>query len=128
MFGLVAQFLSSVVLPSITRTVLILVFAALALGQAVAVRASIADSLDDQRFCVLVPSVSSTITLSLSGAGSDPSGSGRVEVSECQPKTRPMVTLVLPDAAMASILLLRLVQPVVSSTSVSGINDASWPH
>src|SRR3979409_1618355 len=96
-------------------------FEALALVQASAVRASMLDSLDDQRFCVLVPSVSRMITLSLSGAGSEPSVSGRFGVSECHPHSSPMVTLVLPDACMASILLLRLVHPVESRMSVSGI-------
>src|ERR1044072_4684825 len=103
-------------------------FAALALVQARAVPASMLDSLVDQRFCVLVPSVSSTITLSLSGAGSLPSGSGWLEVSACQAQTRPMVTLVFPAACIALILLLRLVKPVVSRMSVNGMSEASVPH
>src|SRR5947209_19160740 len=104
-------------------------FAAFALVHASEVRASMLDSLLLQRFCVLVPSVSSTITLSLSGAGSEPWVSGRFGVSECQPQTRPMVTLVLPDACIASILAFRLVQPVSSLTSVSGIMLVSCaPH
>src|SRR4051794_37752502 len=76
------------------------------------------DPLVVQRFCVLSPSVNSTITLSLSGAGSVPCVSGKLLVSACQPHTNPIVTLVLPAGFMASILLLRLVNPVVSSTSV----------
>src|ERR1043166_9973982 len=95
--------------------------AALALVQANAVRASIAEPLELQRFCVLSPSVSSTITLSLSGAGSLPWVSGSLLVSACQPHTSPMVTLVLPDACIASILELRLVKPAVSRMSVSVI-------
>src|SRR6476469_6765143 len=101
----------------------------LALVQASAVRASIDDSLVDQRFCVLVPSVSSTTTLSRSGDGSAACDSGRFGVSECQPQASPIVTLVLPEACIASILLLRLVKPVSSSTSVSGIIETSCdPH
>src|ERR1044072_2101422 len=103
-------------------------FAALALVQAGAVRASMLDSLDDQRFCVLVPSVSSTITLSLSGAGSLPSGSGWLDVRACQPQTRPIVTLVFPGASIPLCLLLVLVKPVVSRMSVNGMSDASVPH
>src|SRR4029079_15672261 len=100
-----------------------------ALVQASDVRASIEDSLDDQRFCVLMPSVSSTTTLSRSGDGSEACESGKFGVSECQPHSRPIVTLVLPDACIASILLLRLVKPGSSSTSVSGIIDTSCdPH
>src|ERR1700749_4054891 len=95
--------------------------AALALVQASAVRGSICESLDDHRFCVLVPSVNSTTTLSRSGEGSAACDSGRLVVSECQAHSSPIVTLVLPDATIESILLLRLVKPVVSSTSVSGI-------
>src|SRR5688572_7620381 len=97
----------------------------LALVQASAVRGSICESLDDQRFCVLVPSVKSTTTLSRSGEGSAACESGRFGVSECQPQARPIVTLVLPDACIESILLLRLVKPVSSSTSVSGIIGTS---
>src|SRR6478672_1026464 len=101
----------------------------LALVQASAVRGSICESLDDQRFCVLVPSVRSTTTLSRSGDGSAACDNGRFGVSECQPHSSPIVTLVLPDAAIASILLLRLVKPVLSSTSVSGIIETSCePH
>src|ERR1043165_8039821 len=94
-------------------------FAALALAQAAAVRASIDEPLVVQRFCVLSPSVSSTITLSLSGAGSLPWVNGSLLVNACQPHTSPIVTLVLPDACIASILELRLVKPVVSRMSVS---------
>src|ERR1700752_3959480 len=100
----------------------------LALVQASAVRGSICEALDDRRFCVLVPSVSSTTTLSRSGDGSAACESGRWGVSECQPHTIPMVTLVLPDACIESILLLRLLKPVSSSTSVSGIIETSEPH
>src|SRR5436190_12299912 len=96
-------------------------FAAFTLVQAAAVRASIDEPLVVQRFWVLSPSVSSTITLSLSGAGSEPCVIGSLLVSARQPHTRPMVTLVLPDGFIASILELRLVNPAVSSTSVSGM-------
>src|ERR1044072_2666146 len=103
-------------------------FAFLALVQASAVRGSICESLFDQRFCVLVPSVNSTTTLSRSGEGSGACASGRLVVRDCQPHSMPIVTLVLPAAPIESILALRSVKPVVSSTSVSGIIDTSDPH
>src|SRR5262245_18317714 len=66
--GLVAQLRSRSALPLITRTVYILILSALALVQTFSVRESIEDSVDDQRFCVLSPSVSTMMTLSRSGA------------------------------------------------------------
>src|SRR3954471_10971502 len=102
--------------------------AALAFWQASAVRASMADELVLQRFCVLSPSVSRMITLSLSGEGSEPCGSGRSLVSACQGHTRPLVTLVFPASFMASLLLFRVVQPVGSTMSVNGSSEVSCPH
>src|SRR5215471_5256883 len=98
-------------------------FAAFTLVQAKAVRASIEDSLVLQRFCVLVPSVNSTITLSRSGAGAEASVNGRFDVRACQPHTNPIVTLVLPAACIASTLEFKAVQSVES-----GIAPARAPQ
>src|SRR5436305_14250957 len=87
--------------------------AALMLSHAARVRASMTDELWLQRFCVLSPSVKSTITLSRSGAGAAASGKGMLAVSACQPHTRPTVMLVLPAAVIWSTLALSAVQSVL---------------
>ena len=73
------------------------------------VRASITDSVELQRFCVLVPSVRITITLSRSGAGAG-ALKGATGESNWKPQAMPMVTLVLPVGVIASTLLLSAVQ------------------
>src|SRR4051812_49244106 len=83
--------------------------AALMLSQTLEVRASITDSVELQRFWVLVPSVRITITLSRSGAAAGALNGSTGEMS-WKPRDRPMVTLVLPVGVMASILLLSAVQ------------------
>src|SRR5262245_20703582 len=88
--------------------------AALTLVHASAVRASMFEVDVVQRFLVFSPSVSSTITLSRSGAGSVAWVNGTLGVRACQPHTRPMVTLVLPAAVIPLTLLWRAVQSLVS--------------
>src|SRR5215207_3314216 len=89
-------------------------FAALTLTQAAAVRASIDEELVLHRFCVFSPSVNRMMTLSRSGAGAAAPVNGRFNVSACQAHANPIVTLVLPAAAIASILVCIAVQSVES--------------
>src|SRR5438105_9966148 len=102
MFGAVAQFESSVALPSITRTTYILMFAALMLAHTAAVRASICDGTVVKRFCVFRPSVNRMMTFSTSGHTGLPSVHGSFEVNADHAHIAPMVTLVVPAGVMVS--------------------------
>src|SRR5262245_41530760 len=99
--------------------------AALTLSQAFCVRASIEDELDDQRFWVFSPSVISTMTLSRSGAAAG-ALNGSFGDSSWKPHARPMVTLVLPDGVMASILALSAVQSSVKDIIAAGGQFDAW--
>src|SRR5215470_9164550 len=92
---------------------------ALALVHTLAVRASITDCVVDQRFWVLVPSVSAMMTLSrsASGAGALYGAAGEIV---CQAIWIPMVTFVLPVGVMASTLLLSAVQSYDSGIMAVG--------
>src|SRR5216684_550745 len=114
MVGSVAQLCSSALFPSITRIVYILIPVALILAQTSLVRASICEALVVQRFWVFRPSVRKTMYLSIPDEGAVPSVSGSLEVSACQPQTKPMVRLVLPYAFIWSTLALSAVQSDVS--------------
>src|SRR6185437_3453035 len=93
--------------------------AALMLSQTFCVRASITDSVELQRFWVLVPSVRITITLSRSGAAAGALNGSSGEIS-WKPSASPTVTLVLPVGVMASILLFSAVQLVDSGIIAVG--------
>src|SRR5437660_11677536 len=97
--------------------------AALMLSQTFCVRASITDSVELQRFWVLVPSVRITITLSRSGAGAG-ALNGSTGDSSWKPQARPMVTLVLPVGVIASILEFSAVQSEPSGIIGTGQPDA----
>src|SRR3954470_21634746 len=99
--------------------------AALMLSQAFWVRASIADSVELQRFWVFWPSVRITMTLSRSGAGGG-AWNGSFGDSSWKPMARPMVTLVLPVGVMASILELSAVQSSLSGIIEVGQAEAWW--
>src|SRR5215470_8966940 len=98
---------------------------ALALVHTLLVRSSITDWVDDQRFCVLSPSVSAMMTLSRSGAGAG-ALNGATGESDCQASCIPMVTLVLPVGVMASIFELSAVQSVDSCINEVGQAVAWW--
>src|SRR5215813_13573995 len=91
----------------------------LALVHTFSVRASITDCVDDQRFCVLSPSVRAMMTLSRSGSGAG-ALNGTTGESDCQAICNPTVTLVLPVGVMASILALSAVQSVDSGIIAVG--------
>src|ERR687887_383793 len=96
---------------------------ALALVHTLPVRASITDWVDDQRFCVLSPSVSAIMTLSRSGSGAG-AVNGATGESDCQASCSPIVTLVLPVGVMASILELSAVQSYDSGIIAVGQAEA----
>src|SRR5262245_22818065 len=77
----------------------------------VASAASITDWVDDQRFCVFSPSVGRMMTLLRSGAGALNGGTGE---TVCQAICMPMVTLMFPLGAIASIIELSVVQSLDS--------------
>src|SRR3954451_14301616 len=96
-------------------------FAALTLSQTLLVRASMDDCDEDQRFCVLSPSVKmmSTLSRSLAKAGAL---NGATGIRSWKPQAMPMVTLVLPVGVIASTLALSAVQ-----SSDSGIIGTGQP-
>src|SRR6476659_1074362 len=118
MLEAVAQPCSSAALPSITRTVNILILAALMLSQTAAVRASICDGLVVERFAVLSPSVSRMMTLSTSGRTVWPWVSGSPGVKACQAQTAPIVTVVVPDGVIESTLASSAIQSPVSGKAL----------
>src|ERR1700716_3425775 len=90
-------------------------FAAFALAQASAIRASTAGlgltplPLAGQRSCVLRPSLNSTITFTTVGSMGGAISGDPCE-SACQPQARPMVWFVPPLATMALTLLFNPTQ------------------
>ena len=60
------------------------------------------------------------MTLSRSGAGSAACVNGRCAGSACQPHTMPIVTLVFPEAVIASTLLCSAVQSSLSGMAAAG--------
>src|SRR5690349_14989210 len=99
--------------------------AALMLSQTFCVRASIVDSVELQRFWVLVPSVRMTMTLSRSSAGAGALNGSTGEIN-WKPQARPMVTLVLPAGVMASTLEFSAVQSSLSGIIAAGQFAAWW--